>query len=153
MNIILNKLKLNKKFKVNSRLNTHDFESHFSALAKDNESLSEEHMRIQSVVTERSLFLTSKKVLPFSCTECDIVECLECKGQCEITSNHGCKHSKSLSFYTNNITCNTILNAIRSLKKGTSPGIDNITPEHLIYALSSTLGELLANVYSIMISL
>ena len=58
MNIIWNKLKLNKEFKVNSRLNTHDIDSYFSALAMDNESLSEEHMRIQSVVTERSSFLT-----------------------------------------------------------------------------------------------
>ena len=45
-----------------------------------------------------------------------------------------------------------ILNAIKQLKKGTSPGSDLISAEHLIHAISPKLADLLANVYTIMIS-
>ena len=70
-------------------LNADDFESHFSALSKDNETLSAEQLRIQSAVTERTSLLTSNKKLPFTCTECDFVECAECKNISENTVHHG----------------------------------------------------------------
>ena len=46
-----------------------------------------------------------------------------------------------------------VLMFIRKLKKGTSPGIDGVTPEHMIYAASPELANVLADTYSIMISL
>ena len=41
---------------------------------------------------------------------------------------------------------------MKNLKKGTSPGIDGVTPEHIIYAASPELADILADTYSIMIS-
>ena len=52
----------------------------------------------------------------------------------------------------NIISGECILNAIKQLKKGTSPGSDLISAEHLIHAISPKLADLLANVYTIMIS-
>ena len=147
MNIIWNKLKMNKKLKVNSNLNADDFESHFSALTKDTEPLSADQLRIQSAVKERSSYLTRMKYLPFKCNDCELCECTECD-----INGHGCRNEDTVTAHMNIISGEFILNAIKQLKKGTSPGSDLITAEHLIHAISPKLADLLANVYTIMIS-
>ena len=50
LNIIWNKLKVNKKLKVTSMLNAHDFENHYSALMKDDKSLSGDQVKIQTKI-------------------------------------------------------------------------------------------------------
>ena len=144
MNIIWNKLKMNKKLKVNSNLNADDFESHFSALTKDIEPLSAE---IQSAVKERSSYLTRMKYLPFKCNDCELCECTECD-----INGHGCRNEDTVTAHMNIISGEYILNAIKQLKKGTSPGSDLISAEHLIHTISPKRADLLANVYTIMIS-
>ena len=147
MSIIWNKLKMNKKFKVNSDLNAEEFESHFSALSKDIEPLNAEQLRIQRSVEERSSYLTRMKHLPYKSTDCVLHECKEC-----YTKSHECRENDTVTDHIYIISGEYILNAIKHLKKGTSPGMDCISSEHLIHAISPKLADLLANVYSIMIS-
>ena len=147
MKIIWNKLKMNKKFKVNSNLNADDFESHFSALTKDTESYSTEQLRIRRSVEERSAYLTRMKHLPYKSTDCSLHECTEYH-----VKGNECRNKDTATDHMYNISGEYILNAIKHLKKGTSPGMDCISPEHLIHAISPKLADLLANVYSIMIS-
>ena len=152
LGILWNKLKSNKRFKVNSKLTADDFESHFSSLSRDSEPLSEEQLRIQSVVKERSSFLTSIKNPPLACTECDTNERLHLENNTGISSHYRCGHRVNQSGFMNYITSENVLAAIKNLKRGTSPGFDNITPEHFIYALSQELTNILANIYSIIIA-
>ena len=147
MNIIWNKLKTNKKLKVNTNLNADDFESHFSDLTKDSEPLSADQVKIQTAVVDRSSYLTRIKNVPVKGNDGNLAKCTECG-----TNGHGCGNNDTAPAQMNIISGEYILKAIKNLKKGTSPGSDSISAEHLIYALSPKLADLLANVYSIMIT-
>lgn len=50
------------------------------------------------------------------------------------------------------ITASQIMSLVKSLKCDKSPGCDGITPEHLLYGMSSVLANVLANFYSLIIS-
>ena len=54
--------------------------------------------------------------------------------------------------YKCKITKEDVLRAIKNLKKSIYPGINEVTPEHIIYAASHELADILADTYSIMIS-
>ena len=122
MKIIWNKLKQHKQTKVISKLISNDFENHFSSIMKDEKILTPEQFEIQKAVSEKCAFITS------------------------------CKEKPDDNGSINHITRDTILTAIKNLKKGTSPGIDDITSDHLVHATSHKLADLLANVYSIIIT-
>ena len=51
------------------------------------------------------------------------------------------------------ITNEDVIRFIKKLKKGTSSGADGITPEHMIYTASPELANILADTYTLMISL
>merc|ERR1711891_65886 len=118
LNVIWNKLKLHKKSKVNSTLNAYDFENHFNLLMKDEIPLNPDQLQIKTEVQERSLLLSRKYHSPSQCT----------------------RHV--------NITNGDVISFIKKLKKGTSPGADGITPEHMIYAASPELANILADTYN-----
>ena len=90
--------------------------------------------------------------MAFKCTECDYCECLGCAYVAKNNSCKNCRNRNKLKRDGINITRENILNAIKNLKKGTSPGPDCISPEHLVFAASSRLADLLANIYSIIIN-
>ena len=52
-----------------------------------------------------------------------------------------------------NVAKDDVLKFIRKFKKGTSPSIDGVASEHMIYTASPELANILADTYSIMISL
>ena len=89
--------------------------------------------------------------MPFKCSECGFCECSGCAHTIRDNICQGCRSRENVSGAVNNITRENILNAIHNLRKGSSPGIDCISPEHLIYAKSTKLADLLANIYTIMI--
>ena len=102
---------------------------------------------------ERSIYLTRANIKPFKCTECDFCECVGCPGVSHDLLCQDCLSKERVSDHENRITRNDILEAIKNLKNGTFAGIDCISPEHLIHAMSPRLADLLVNIYSIMISL
>ena len=120
--MLWNKLKVNKKLKVNSKLNVEEFESHFRNLTTDNKPLNEDQLRIQTAVVERSSNLSRISYMPFKCTECDFCECSGCVYVAKDNYCYTCRHRENLNGHVRNITREDILNAIKYLKKGTSPG-------------------------------
>ena len=95
LNIIWNKLKIHKKFKVNSMLKVTDFENHFSSLMKDNVPLNQDQQRIEAEVMEKSSLLTGSKYSPFECKECDFSTDKSFSGI--ITNNCGHKVNRNVS--------------------------------------------------------
>ena len=83
---------------------------------KDEIPLNPDQLKIKTEMQERSLLLSRKYHLPSKSTT----------------------HAES---YTNrsNVTKEDVLKFIRKLKKGTSPGIDGVTPEHIVRQLSSLM--------------
>ena len=139
LNTLWNKLKVNKKLKVRSKLNAEDFQTHFSSLTSDNKCLSVDQEGIQNAVKERALFLARSDSKPFKCTECDYCECVGCSVVPLDLRCIGCRNKEKVDLHVNNITKNNILEAIKSLKKG-------------IYAMSPRLVDLLVNIYSIILT-
>ena len=151
MNMLWSKIKVNKKINVNSNINAEEFGCHFRTLTTDDKPLNEDQLRIQTKVVERLSNLSRKSYVPPKCTECDYCECVGCFF---VTKNYicqGCTNRENSKADGVVVTRENILNGIKNLKKGTSPGIDCISPEHLIYAISPKLVDLLANIYNIMI--
>ena len=99
-----------------------DFENHFNVLMQNVVPLNADQVKIQSDVQERASHLSKTK------------------------------HEGNGRDYKCKITKDDVLRAIKNLKKGTSPGIDGVTPEHIIYAVSPEHADILAHTYSIMIS-
>ena len=149
MNVLWNKLKANKKLKVKSNLKAVDFETHFSSLTSDHKPLSVDQEGIQKVVMGRSIYLARANIKPFKCTECDFCECVGCPGVSHDLLCQDCLSKERVSDHENRITRNDILEAIKNLKNGTFAGIDCISPEHLIHAMSPRLADLIVNIYSI----
>ena len=90
---------------------------------KDEIPLNPDQLKIKTEVHERSLLLSRKYDFPSKCTGHD------------------------------DIANDDVISFIKKLKKGTSPGADGITPEHMIYAASPELANILADTYTLMISL
>ena len=65
MNFLWNKLKGNKKLKVNSNINAEEFGCHFQNLTKDNEPFNVGQLRIQTIVNERYSNLSKNSFMPF----------------------------------------------------------------------------------------
>ena len=150
LNYLWNKLKINKKKKVCSNLMAEEFGTHFKNLNSDNIPLNEEQLRIQRIVSERASNLL-KINRPFKCQNCDYCECPGCAHITKANICCVCRARDNANDHVHTTSREVILNGIKYLKKGTSPGIDCISPEHLIFATSPILADLLANIYSIMI--
>ena len=135
-----NKLKSNDHSQTNSKLTPQELADHYSITMKDNNELTTEQERISQAVRAEASKLSC--ICEHNRNMHPQVDCKKC----------GFTSKKSvLSNHNTAISEDSIVRAIKALKKSPSSGCDGITVNHLFHAISEPLIKSLQELYSALI--
>ena len=140
-----NKLKANNHSKVASKLIAKDFADHYSDTMTDSNDLTAEQVKIGQSVKEKASTLSclcTHKAYTHEITS-QLIKTKKCLN---------CGHISKNIDLTMCISEDSIVSAIKSLKKSPSSGCDGITVSHLFHALSEPLIKALSELYSAIIT-